>query len=388
MVRDLLLLTPGPTAVADPVRMALAEPAPNPDIDPDFALAYRRVAAKLGRLMGTASPVLIMSGEGLCGLEAAVAALVEPGEPVICLDNGIFGAGFADFVQRYGGRPLVLRQEYNRPFEPSAVAKFLDEHPEARVATLVHCETPAGLINPVAGLLPEFARRGIITVVDAVSSIGGESFQADAWGADIVLGASQKCLSAPPGLAFLSVSPRAWDKIAQRRTPVPGYYLNLSVWREMWLERGEFPYTQSAALVAALEVACDRLLAEGDYIRQHAVIAAAVRAALSDGGLSLYAAPDGRANTVTAVIVPPGVDDAEFRRRLVERHQLMIGGSLGPLAGKIWRIGHMGEGARSGPLFSLFHAFDQLLPEFGFTPQVSLAEAFARHLAGSERQPH
>ncbi|MGE5561614.1 MAG: pyridoxal-phosphate-dependent aminotransferase family protein [Chloroflexota bacterium] len=388
MSHDLLLLTPGPTAVADEVRLALAEPAPNPDIDPGFAELYRDVAAKLGRLMGTSAPVLILPGEGLCGLEAAVAALVEPGEAVICLDNGVFGGGFADFVARYGGRPLVLREEYDRPFSPGAVAAFADQHPEARVATLVHCETPAGLINPVAGIIPELARRGIITIVDAVSSLGGEPFAADAWGADIVLGASQKCLSAPPGLAFLSVSERAWERIAARKSPVPGFYLNLTVWRENWLARGEFPYTQSAALVAALNVACERLLGEDDPVRRHAAIAAAVRAALTDGGLSLYAAPEGRSNTVTAVRVPLGVDDARFRQQLVERHGLMIGGSFGPFAGKLWRIGHMGEGASSAAMFRVFHAFDRLLPESGFWPETQLTEAFARHLVGVEREPH
>lgn len=388
MMHDLLLLTPGPTEVSGPVRAALAEPAPNPDIDPDFLLTYRGVAAKLGRLMGTASPVLILPGEGLCGLEAAVAALVEPGESVICLDNGVFGAGFVDFVQRYGGQPLVLSEEYDRPFSPETVAAFLDRNPQAKVATLVHCETPAGLVNPVAGIIPEFAKRGIVTIVDVVSALGGEVVAGDAWGADVVLGASQKCLSAPPGLAFLSVSPRAWAKIAARKVPVPGFYLNLAVWRDSWLNGGEFPYTQSAALVAALDVACDRLLAEGDYVRRHAVVAAAVRAALSDGGLALYPVAGAQANTVTAVHIPPGIDDDVFRRQLIERHHLMIGGSFGPFGGKLWRIGHMGEGARSGAMFRVMHAFDRLLPEFGFQPQVSLAEAFARHLAGIEREPH
>lgn len=375
---DRLVMTPGPTMVDERVRRALALPLTNPDLDPEFARFYAELCRRLQGLLRTRSDVLVLAGEGLLGLEAAVASLVEPGDRVLCVANGVYGEGFAEFVRLYGGEPVLVPGPYDRPVEPRQVEEALARHPGIKVATVVHCETPAGLINPVQELCPLLKERGVVTVVDAVSSIAGEPLEVDAWGIDVALGAPQKCLSAPPGLAFLTVSADAWRAMEARRAPIRGYYLNLLQWRRSWLERGEFPYTPSSADLAALAAAVALVEEEGleRVIARHRRIARAVRTAVRAAGLDLYPVEEAAAHAVTALRVPDGVDDADFRRLLWERHGVMIAGSWGPLAGRVWRIGHMGANARDEHVVACLAALDRALPEAGVRLRTSLAEAY------------
>src|SRR5690554_1308459 len=377
-------MTPGPTEVEEPVRRALALRATNPDLDPDFFRFYDRLGEKLARLMGTRGRVLVLTGEGMLGLDAAVASLVEPDEPVLVVSNGIFGRGFGDLVTRYGAWPIYLESPFDRTPSPQQLKEALDAHPEVRVATLVHCETPTGILNPIQDLLPLLREHGVISIVDAVSSLGADPVQADAWGADVLLGASQKALSAPAGLAFLSVSERAWSKMERRATRIPGFYTNLLEWKKSWIDAPNrfFPYTPAAEAMAALDAACDALLAEGldAVLARHRRLARAVRTALRGAGFRLYAPDEVAASSVTAFYVPEGVDDRAFRLRMWEEEGVLMAGSLAELEGRLWRVGHMGAGAREERLYRFLAALENRCRAEGLPLQGSPVDLFVHAL--------
>lgn len=371
---DLLLMCPGPTIVHDEVRAALARPATNADLDPAFLDDYGRLCARLGTLLGTASDVLVLCGEGILGLEASCASLVQPGDRVLILENGVFGRGFGDFVEMYGGEAVRFASDDREPFDAEALAAFLAEDDRFVLATMVHCETPAGLLNPLADMCRVLKEHGILTVVDAVSSVGGVPVDVDSWGVDVCLGGSQKALSAPPGLTFLSISDEAWGVVAGRTAPIRSFYANLGLWRR-WRQDGAFPYTMPAADLAALAVAVERALADGDRIARHARIGAACRAAVTGGGLQLYAR-SGQSDTVTAVVLPEPVDEGELLGLLRREYRIVLGGTVGLTDARVVRVGHMGEGCRGELVWRALHDLDGALRRLGVPPRKPLHRLF------------
>lgn len=369
-LEERLVFTPGPTEVSPRVREAMALPVANSDLDPDFAALYRATCAGLQELLHTRSDVLILAGEGLLGLEAAIASLVEPGDRVLALANGLYGHGFADFARDYGAEVTVFEAPDRQPLDPDALRRFLRDQKPFKLATLVHCETPTGLTNPVDRILPVLHEHGILTVMDSVSAIAAEPLEADAWHADVVLGGSQKALSAPPGLALLSVSRAAWEAMARRRTPIRGVYLNLRLWKDLWLEKGEFPYTPSTSDVYALYAAVADALAEGEAARlaRHERLARAIRAAGEAAGLELYPEPRAAARAVTAWLIPNDLRprEQEIRRFMWEEHGVLMAGSWGDAAGRVWRAGHMGENARPEKGERFVRALAATLRHFGW----------------------
>ncbi len=374
-----LIFTPGPTGTDSRVRQAMAECQINPDSDPSFPGFYRETASSLARIMGTSNPVLILAGEGMLGLEASIASLVEPGDNVLCLANGPFGKGLADFVQNYGGKAIVVEKDWQQPFLAEDVENALQENPRVSLATIVHCETPTGLLNPIEEICPLLANRGILSIVDAVASIGGDPIAADLSQVDVVLGGSQKALSAPPGLSFLSLSPRAWNKIEKRKEPFRGFYLNLKLWQDTWLNHGTFPYTQPAPDIAALSRACAIALENWPQaLENHSILAAAVRTSLLENGFQLYPLSH-FASTLSAFLIPEKIKDITFRNHLWEKYRVQIGGSLGPLEGSVWRLGHMGFNAEPGRIFRALNALDRAFADFNLP--TSLASSFAAELS-------
>lgn len=380
-----LILTPGPTEISEHVRAAMARPITNPDLDPEFFAFYDRLCGKIGTLLHTKNQVLVLSGEGILGLEAAVASLVEPGDEVLVLDNGVFGHGFADFVTMYGGTPVFLTKDYRQSFAAEDLEQALAKHPAIKIATMVHCDTPSAMLNPLEEIVPVLKQHGILTIVDAVASMGGDPVLVDEWGIDIVLGGSQKAFSAPPGLTIVAISKAAWAKMEQRRNPIPGFYVNLLNWKTTWLKDRVFPYTQPISDLYALDAAIDGLLAEGDAVyERHFQVAEATRQTLIRGGFELYPQDGASADTVTAFLIPQGLDDAKVRQHLWDRHGVMIAGSWGDLAGKVWRIGHMGENARPEKVFRFFLAFEQTLNELDYDRAFPLAATFAEMIQLAE----
>ena len=202
-------MTPGPTQVRENVRLARSRETTNPDLDLEFYDFYKETCEEISDLLNTENPAYILSGEGILGLEAACASLTEAGDRVLVIDNGVFGHGFADFVRIYGGEPVLYTTDYEEEVSVRELRTYLEQDHAFKYATVVHCDTPSGRLNPIQDICPLLKSYGILTVVDAVASMFGEKICVDDWKMDIVCGGSQKALSAPIGLTFLTVSPAA-----------------------------------------------------------------------------------------------------------------------------------------------------------------------------------
>ena len=371
---DLLIMTPGPTEVSEEVRRAMSQKITNPDLDPDFFDFYLDVSSKLQQVIKTKNDVIIMSGEGILGLESACASLIEPGDKVLVLDNGIFGRGFADFADLYGAEVTKWEFPYNEEIDTNELAEKLAAENDFKFATFVHCETPTGIINNIGEITKLLNEHNILSVVDSVSAIGGVPIEVDEWGIDIILGGSQKCLSVPPGLTFMSVSDAAWDAVNNRETPVRGYYTNLQLWQN-WYEEKYFPYTQAISDIYALNAALDKWLADQEIFARHNKIAEAVRKAIAESNLNLFA-ENGHSDTVTAIEIPDSINYQELNQLMTESHNVMIAGSLGEFEDKLIRIGHMGENCYEEKLYRTLKAFDHSLRELGFNLNIELHKVF------------
>ncbi|WP_336343747.1 pyridoxal-phosphate-dependent aminotransferase family protein [Halalkalicoccus ordinarius] len=339
--RDRLLMTPGPTALPPAVREAMTRPIHNPDVESEFTERYRELLGKLASVYRTDDDLVILAGEGMLGLEASVSSLVAPGETVLCLSNGLFGAGFADLVETHGGEAVLHEVPGNEGFDVESVEEAIETH-EPAVATMVHCETPTGVLNDLDGVLAALDEAGVLTVVDAVSSLGGTPVPE---GIDVCLGASQKCLSSPPGLSLLSVSDAVWTKVES--TEQDSFYASLEPWRELSFDDppAAFPYTHSVSNVYALEASVDRLLEEGleSAFERHEAAAARCRERGREIDLEPFA-PDGLASpTVTALSVEGRAE--ELQKRVAEDHGVVLSTGLGEHADDLLRVGHMGYNA-------------------------------------------
>lgn len=354
-----LLMTPGPTGIHESVRAALGREITNPDLDKTFFDFYKTLCNKIGKLLNTKNEVIILSGEGILGLEAAVASLVEPKDKVLCIENGIYGYGFGDFVKMFGGEVNYFSSDRREGTDIEALKLYLKENHDFKVATLVHCETPSGITNPVKEITKLLKEYGIISILDAVSSIGGEEFKVDKWGIDVAIGASQKCISSTPGLTFLSLSERAKEKMETRASIIPGYYNNLTIWKD-WYEKKWFPYTQPISDLYGLDVAVNRILDNSDFKDNHTKIANALRFAVKECGLEMY--PNSNySNTVTTILVPKGITSNEILDTLNDKYNILIGGGFDFLESKIFRIGHMGENCNIEKMITTLKALDEVL---------------------------
>ncbi|GAB3676572.1 pyridoxal-phosphate-dependent aminotransferase family protein [Halopiger thermotolerans] len=378
MSDDRLRMTPGPTEVPTAVRQRMAEPTPNPDVESEFFETYRSLTANLERIYaaggGTAGAaasaddplpdrdVVVLGGEGILGLEAAIASLLEEGDRVLCLSNGLYGDGFADFVEDYGGEAVTCEFPWRETLEVEAVRTELERAADAGepfdLATMVHCETPTGTLNDLEPILEALEDHDVISIVDAVSAVGGTPVPTDR--IDVCLGASQKCLSAPPGLTTCAISDRAWERIEAVETR--SLYTNLEPWRNAADEDVEwFPYTHLSANVAGLETATDLLLEEGleNVFERHAEAAQRCRERAAELGLELYPETDAASPTVTALEVDGRAQ--ELQDRLREEHDIVLTTGLGDLEDDILRVGHMGHNARLEKVDETMDALEAVL---------------------------
>lgn len=367
---------PGPTEVRENVRLARAKRTNNSDFDKEFIHYYREVAQKMGKVMGTTNEVLLLAGEGILALEAACASLTEPGDRVLVLDNGIYGEGFKDFVSIYGGLPIVLSFGHHSGIPAEAVRAFLEKDSDFKYATLVHCDTPTSVLNNVDELCPLLKEFGILTVVDSVAGMVGEPINVDANRIDICCGGTQKAISAPVGLAIVSISADAQKAMDNRKTPIASFYANLQVFKG-YAEKEYLPYTTSAGDIAALDAALDNILEEGieTVFARHDKIASAVREAAQAYGLELFLDSD-RSNTVTAIRIPEEIGALRLQEHLSENYDLLVATSLAQYADVILRIGHMGENAFIDKLVYVLAIIDNGLKDLGFTGKGDLAQLF------------
>jgi pyridoxamine--pyruvate transaminase len=342
-----LTLTAGPNDVYPEVRAALGAPILY-HYDPVFLERFRDAEAKLARIFRTTShEMIMMQGEAVLGLEAAARSLCTRGTPVLNLVSGVFGKGFGYWLSAIGAELHEIEVPYDQAIDPHAVAAYLDAHPGIKVLSVVHSETPSGTLNPVDELGPICRSRGVVTVVDAVSSLGGVELRSEEWQLDLLVAGPQKCLGGPPGMSLMAVSPEAWTAIEANPDAPRGTFLSMLDHRDMWHGQGKFPFTPSVSDLHGVLAAADLLLAEGLQAVQarHERVARACWAGVRAMGLRLWPVSEAISSaSVTAIAVPDGLTDLQVRDHARERYGVQL--SAGQGAGNIIRLGHMGNTAR------------------------------------------
>lgn len=371
--------TPGPTRVSENVRLEIAKETTNPDIDVEFCEFYKNTCKKMSSILNTENDVYILSGEGILGLEAACASLTEPGDKVLVIDNGIFGRGFDDFVKMYGGEVVYFSGDYTKEIDIEELEKFLQKENDFKYATVVHCDTPTGVLNDLSKICPLLKRYNILTVVDSVAAMVGEEIRVDDWQIDIALGGSQKAISAPAGLTIVSISEDAKNSMKNRKMPIVGFYLNLTIW-ENYYENKWFPYTMPINEIIGLDRAIDNILEEKleNVLARHEKIASATRKAFTEYGLKLYL-ESGYSNTVTAVEIPENIGALNLTKHMLEKYNTLVSTSLCDYKDKLLRIGHMGENANLELIIYVLNIIDKSLKDLGFNGNGSLVELFNKH---------
>ncbi|ENY8312279.1 TPA: alanine--glyoxylate aminotransferase family protein [Clostridioides difficile] len=370
---------PGPTETRENVRLARAEKTTNPDIDIDFVEFYKKTCEKFGNIVGTKNDVYILSGEGILGLEAACASLTEKGDRVLVIDNGIYGEGFKDFVTMYGGEYVLFSSEYTKSIDIDELKAFLDEDSNFKYATVVHCDTPTGVLNDVSKICPLLKEYGILTVVDSVASMVGERLSVDESKIDIILGGSQKAISAPAGLTIVGISQDAKNCIKNRKTDVIGFYCNLNIW-EGYYEKKYFPYTMPISDIMGLDKALDNILEEGieNVLDRHEKIAYSVRKSIEEYGLELFL-EEGYSNTVTAIKIPESIGALKLTDYMLKNYNTLVATSLNQYMDTILRIGHMGENANLNKIEHVLNVLDKSLSALGFKGNENLLNLFNKY---------
>ena len=371
------IMTPGPTQVPENVRMARSLACTNPDLDESFVEFYKETCELISSLLHTKNETLILSGEGILGLEAACASLTEPGDKVLVLDNGIYGRGFADFVTMYGGVPELLHSDELEAFSVELLEEHLRDHHDYAYATVVHCDTPSGVLNDIHRICPLLKKYGILTVVDSVSGMFGEDVRVDDTKIDILCGGSQKAVSAPPGLTFVTISEDAKQKMKNRKTPIASFYANLSTF-EGYYEAKWFPYTMPISDIYGLRAAFDNIASDSELLARHTRIGAATRAAITEAGLQLHLR-SGYSNTVTVFDVPAETTADAILSTMRQKHGIMLSGSFDTLAGKVIRIGHMGANANFEDMVATMSALSDTLCSLSVPLKGDLGELFMKH---------
>ena len=339
-----ILLGPGPSATSPRVMRAMAAPTLS-HLDPQMVALLDDVRARLTRLFRApdGSFALAISGTGTSGMETAVANLVREGTRALVVVTGYFGDRLAQMCERYGASVTRLEVEWGRACDPDALRKALQTS-RADIVAMVQAETSTGVLNPIDTMVPIAREHGALTIVDAVSSFGGQPLDVGGWGIDACYSCTQKCLGAPSGLSPVVFSPRALE----RRVKCRSFYFDLQLLDDFWLKR-KYHHTMSSALVYALYEALAIVEEEGLEARwaRHERNHHALVAGLAELGLSVLPPRGERLWTLNAVRVADGIDEAAVRRHLLDEYNIEIGAGLGPLAGKIWRVGLMG--ASSSP---------------------------------------
>lgn len=342
-------LTAGPTPASARTLAALGQPLIF-DYDPVFLERFRELERKVAQLFGSKNDVVLVQGEAVAGLEAAARSLTRPGTRALNLVSGVYAKWFGDWLRAYGAEVTELEVPYDQALDPEEVERALQTMDLVDLVSIVHCETPAGILNPLGEIVPLAKAKGALVIADVVSSLGGHAVHPDEWGIDVAVAAPQKCLAGPPGITMMTVSDEAWSAMSANPQAPRHSFLSLLDWKDRWIDGGRerFPYTPSVCDVSGVLAACDEVLDEGleAVIARHERAARAIRAGVKALGLSLWPVTEEiAANCVTAVRIPPGIDGARLLALIRERYGVMLSAGYGELIEKVIRLGHMGPNA-------------------------------------------
>jgi alanine-glyoxylate transaminase/serine-glyoxylate transaminase/serine-pyruvate transaminase len=363
------LMGPGPSDVNPRILEAMARPTIG-HLDPVFVAMMDEMKDLLRYAFQTDYELTMpVSAPGSAGMETCFVNLVEPGDKVVVCRNGVFGGRMKENVERSGGTAIMVDDEWGSAVDPNKVEEALKTNPEAQILAFVHAETSTGAISDAA-VLAELARKyECLVIADTVTSLGGSPLKVGEWGLDAVYSGSQKCLSCTPGLSPVTFSERAVAAVRQRKTPVQSWFMDLNLVLGYWGGGGKRAYHHTAPVNAlyGLHEALVILQEEGieqawqRHLRHHL----ALRAGIEAMGLSFVVDEASRLPQLNAVAIPEGVDDATVRARLLNEYSLEIGAGLGPMAGKIWRIGLMGYASNRRNVLLCLGALDAVLADMG-----------------------
>lgn len=364
--------------------------------DPAFIEIFAHTTDLLKQVFNTGYDVVIIQAEAILGLEAAVASLVAPGDKVLNVVSGVFGKWMEDFIVKHGGDPVELSVPYNAAVDPDDVRRVLQTIPGIKFLTVVHSETPSGTVNPVREICRIAREFDVISIVDTVSGLGSELLRPEDWAMDVAVAGPQKCLGGTPGLSLISVSPEAWAAMESRSEPLRGSFLSLLDWKTSWIEHQRFPYTPSVSEIYALESVLEQTLREGleSLVGRHQSSARAARAAVMALGLDLWPESEAiAASCCTALKVPAGLTDRQVIDTLRSRYGIMIAGGYGELAGKLIRLGHMGQAAHPALVVAQLGMLERTLLDLGLgivpgTGVAAALTAFAGWDDGASTFPH
>jgi len=372
------LMGPGPLNIHPRVYQALSSPVIG-HLDPAYLKALDQVAELLRMVFRTKNRVTNAApGTGTSGMEACVANLVEPGDPVLVCVHGYFGDRIRQMMERQEAKITVIEGEWGKPTDPELVEKELKRN-RYKVLGLVHAETSTGVLQPMEDIVRLAKEHGAMLLLDTVTSLGGVDVKIDEWGVDAAYACSQKCIGCAAGLSPVSFSDRAAESVRKRKHPVRSWYLDISLLDKYWGTERVYHHTSSSTLNYGLLEALRLIEEEGldSRIRRHTANHKALVAAVEAMGLDMLVAPENRLPSLNAVNIPEGVDDAKVRSYLLQSFNLEIGGGLGALKGKIWRVGLMGYSSSRENIVFFLSAISQALAAQGCKTDISAGLAAA-----------
>jgi alanine-glyoxylate transaminase/serine-glyoxylate transaminase/serine-pyruvate transaminase len=384
-----ILMGPGPSDVHPRVLAAMARPTIG-HLDPAFVALMDDIKELLRYAFRTNNEMTIpVSAPGSAGMECCFVNLIEPGDTVIVCSNGVFGGRMKENVERCGAKAVMVEDAWGQAVDPNKVEAALRANPGAKALAFVHAETSTGVRSDAAALCGLARAAGALSIVDTVTGLAGIPVEIDAWGADAVYSGTQKCLSSPPGLSPVTFSARAVETVKNRKTKVQSWFLDLSLVMAYWGDKGggaprAYHHTAPVNALYALHEALVMLHEEGLEAswKRHAHLHNALVAGFEAMGLRMKVDAAIRLPQLNAVEIPAGVDEATVRRQLLSVHNLEIGAGLGAWAGKVWRVGLMGQSASPMHVLTCLAAIESALQSAGASIAVGMAQPAARKVLG------
>jgi alanine-glyoxylate transaminase/serine-glyoxylate transaminase/serine-pyruvate transaminase len=365
MTRHLKLYTPGPGDVDEDVLTSLATPVIR-HYGPEWMEIYNETQGLLKQVFKTENYIFFVPGPASSLMDMAIGSLLATGEKIIVGDNGFFGERLAHIANGYGLETIKLTAPLGKPLDPGDLSKLLNEHPDAKVVALVHHETGTTVMNPLRELSIMASEAGRAVVVDAVSSMSGVDLRVDEWGIDVCVTSPNKCLEALPGMGFISVSPRAWSLVDSHTQTNHGWYLDLRTWRQYANEWGSWhptPVTLPTNIILALRTSLLKIVSGGleAHFEKYRRASQAVRDGLRNLGFEMFVEDAYASPIVTGVYSRPEFKLSEMIDWLAEKRSIAIGGGLGELSGKMFRVGHLGKAATQEYLVDFLFAMEEFL---------------------------
>jgi alanine-glyoxylate transaminase/serine-glyoxylate transaminase/serine-pyruvate transaminase len=358
-----VLMGPGPSDVHPRVLKAMATPLIG-HLDPQFIQIMDEVKDMTRQLFQTGNQITsVISATGSAGMETCFVNLLEPGDTAMVCVSGVFGNRMCDIVERCGAKLIRVDTQWGTPVDPVKVKEALEKS-SPKVVAIVHAETSTGVLQPLEEISKMAHDAGALFLVDTVTSLGGTPVKADSWGIDSIYSGSQKCISAPPGLSPVSFSPKALEVMDSRKTKVQSWYLDMSMIRNYWAgAKRAYHHTGPISMIYSIHEALRIVLEEGlekrfeRHLRNHRILKDGLEAL----GFEFLVAPEYRLPMLNAIRIPAGYDDALIRSRLLNEYDIEIGAGLGEFAGKVWRIGLMGESSNLNHINMLLSALKQIM---------------------------